>query len=202
METGFYWQMANSKAGHHMFLMGLAYPGLAKIKKECVEHAMASVVELSLASTFSHSWIQLGFISLGHFGWFFWEEPHQSHIGEEFSKNVVWLCSTICFHGLAREESGGESTCMPRPEAPDQGGAHWHWGPWHVFEMKGTTEASETVHFDFHHSTFRKPLYFPPGAWSPHNLLSKEDDVFYFTRSFKSPKLLLKQTSVRSARPF
>lgn len=67
-ENGFYWQMASSNVRHHMFLVGLAYPDLAKIKKECAEHTMASVVELSLGSTFSHSWIQLGFISLGYFG--------------------------------------------------------------------------------------------------------------------------------------
>lgn len=116
-ENGFYWQMANSNVRRRMFLVGLAYPGLAKIKKECAEHTMASVVELGLRSTFSHSCIQLGFISLGHFGWFFfWEEPHQRHTREEFSKNVVWLCSTICSHGQDREGSSGESTCIPRSQ--------------------------------------------------------------------------------------
>ena len=67
-ENGFYWQLASSNVRHRMFLVGLAYPGLAKIKKEYAEHTMASVVELGLRSTISHSWIQLGFISLGHFG--------------------------------------------------------------------------------------------------------------------------------------
>lgn len=128
-ENGFYWQMASSNVRHHMFLVGLAYPDLAKIKKECAEHTMASVVELSLGSTFSHSWIQLAFISLGHFGWFFffWEEPHQSHIGEELSKNVVWLWSTICSHGQdgAGRGGGGEEQwrvhLYPQiSEAPDQ----------------------------------------------------------------------------------
>lgn len=208
-ENGFYWQMASSNVRHHMFLVGLAYPDLAKIKKECAEHTMASVVELSLGSTFSHSWIQLGFISLGHFGWFFffWEEPHQSHIREELSKNVVWLWSTICSHGQDGAGRGGGRAVESPPVSPDLrgtwSGAYWcSWETWHVFEMKATTGESKKIHLAFSHSTSRKALYISPEPWSPHSLLSEEFNVFSFTRSFKPPKLSLKQTSVRSTWPF
>lgn len=106
-ENGFYWQMASSNIRHHMFLVGLAYPDLAKIKKECAEHTMASVVELSLGSTFSHSWIQLGFISLGHFGWFFFSERNHIKVtlGRSFPR--MWCGYDLPSAPMVRMERGG-----------------------------------------------------------------------------------------------
>lgn len=180
IEDGFYWQMANSKVGHHMFLVGLAYPGLGQDQEGMCRTCYALCCGVNLGSTFSHSWIQLVFISLGHFGYFFWEEPHQSHIGEEFSKNVLWVCSTICSRSQDMEGSGGKSTC-PRDFRGTWAGACWYQGIWHVFETKGATRTSQRVHLDLHYSTFRKPLYFLPGAWSSHSLLSKKDNAIGFT---------------------
>lgn len=208
-ENGFYWQMASSNVRHHMFLVGLAYPDLAKIKKECAEHTMASVVELSLGSTFSHSWIQLGFISLGHFGWFFFSERNHIKVtlGRSFPR--MWCGYDLPSAPMVRMERGGGGgrAVESPPVSPDLrgtwSGAYWcSWETWHVFEMKATTGESKKIHLAFSHSTSRKALYISPEPWSPHSLLSEEFNVFSFTRSFKPPKLSLKQTSMRSTWPF
>lgn len=150
-ESGFYWQMASSNVRHHMFLVGLAYPDLAKIKKECAEHTMASVVELSLGSTFSHSWIQLGFISLGHFGWFFFflfsERNHiKVTLGRSFPR--MWCGYDLPSAPMVRT---GRGAVESPPVSPDLrgtwSGAYWcSWETWHVFEIKATTGESKKLH--------------------------------------------------------
>lgn len=109
-------ERASSNVRDRMFLVGLTYPGLAKIKKEWAEHTMASVVELSLGTTFSHSCIQLGFISSGHFGWFFSERNHiKVTLGRSFPR--MWCGYVLPSAPMVRTEgSRGESTCIPRSQ--------------------------------------------------------------------------------------
>jgi hypothetical protein len=59
VKDGFYWQMANSKGEHCMFLMGFAHPGLGQNQDGMWREYMASIVELSLGYTTSYHWIQL-----------------------------------------------------------------------------------------------------------------------------------------------
>lgn len=133
-ENGFYWQMANSKVGRHMFLVGLAYPGLGHDQEGMCRTCDGLCGGVNLGSTFSHSWIQLVFISLGHFGWFLWEQPHQSHIGEEFSKNVLPSAPMV---------RTGRRVAKSPPVPPALRGAWteacWYRGTLYVFEAKGTT---------------------------------------------------------------
>lgn len=203
-ENGFYWQLASSNVRNRMFLVGLAYPGLAKIKKEYAEHTMASVVELGLRSTFSHSWIQLGFISLGHFGWFFFlgGTTSKAHWGGVFQE-----CGVVMFyHLLPWSGQGGEQWRVhlyPQiSEAPDQ--EHTGAPEKHGMSLKWRQPQGSPRKSILHPITqpLGKPYPFLLGPWSPHSLLSAEFNVFSFARSFMSPKLSLKQTSMRSTWPF
>lgn len=185
-ENGFYWQMANSKVGNHLFLLGLASPGLAEVKTERVEHATASVVELSLGDTFSHSLIQLGFIPLGHFGWFFWEEPHQSYIPR------MWCGCVLPYAPVVRTGRGlVKSTCVPRSQRHlAHTGTEGHGMSLKWREPQGHLRQSILT-------SSTQPLGSSYTSRSMKPTQPPVQTVFCFTRSFKSPELFLKQISGR-----
>lgn len=193
-ENGFYWQMANSKVGRHMFLVGLAYPGLGHDQEGMCRTCDGLCCGVNLGSTFSHSWIQLVFISLGHFWMIFLRattsKPHWRGVFQE--------CSTICFHGQDREESGEESTCLSSSQrclnrsmlVPRNTVCLWSERNHRDIPQFILTSITQPLFFYLTHDAHRDSC--------PNRTIC----LALASRSYKSPKVSLKQTSESSCVTF